>query len=78
MRIYHEQIDTKADHSFLYRHFQLNKFHGILHSHPEYELSYIIKSKGQRCVGNVISYLEEGELILLAPSPAFLEEREYG
>lgn len=39
-----------------------------LHSHPNYEMNFVIKGNGTRYVGNNIGDFEEGDLILLAPS----------
>lgn len=38
------------------------------HSHPNYEMNFVIKGNGKRYVGNNIGDFEEGDLILLAPS----------
>ncbi len=42
--------------------------HAPLHSHPNYEMNFVIKGNGTRYVGNNIDDFEEGDLILLAPS----------
>ncbi|MDQ6842758.1 MAG: AraC family transcriptional regulator [Bacteroidota bacterium] len=39
-----------------------------LHSHPNYEMNFVIKGNGTRYIGNNIGDFEEGDLILLAPS----------
>ncbi len=39
-----------------------------LHSHPNYEMNFVIKGNGTRYIGNSIGDFEEGDLILLAPS----------
>jgi AraC-like DNA-binding protein/quercetin dioxygenase-like cupin family protein len=68
MKLHHEEINRQPHSSFLYRRFILPEFHGVYHAHPEYELTHVVKSNGQRCVGNNISYFEEGDLVLLGPN----------
>ena len=40
-------------------------FHNPLHFHPEFELTLIVKSFGQRQVGNNIENFHEGDLVLV-------------
>lgn len=67
MKLHHEHIELYPDSSFLFRHFRLPQFDGIYHNHPEFELTLIVKSTGQRCVGNHLAPFREGELVLLGP-----------
>jgi len=64
MKAQFEKIDVKPDalHAFIYEH---DNFDAPWHFHPEYELTYIIKGKGIRYVGNSIQKFEEGDLVLL-------------
>ncbi len=44
------------------------KFDTPFHYHPEYELTYIVSSKGFRYIGNRIDGFEENDLVLLGPN----------
>ncbi len=50
--------------AFVYEH---DNFEAPLHFHNEYELTYIVKGKGMRYVGNSIQKFEEGDFVLLGP-----------
>ncbi len=49
-------------HAFEYKN---TDFDAPFHYHPEYELTYIVKGKGIRYVGNNIQKFEEGDFVLL-------------
>lgn len=49
-------------HAFVYEN---TNFDAPWHFHPEYELTYIVKGKGIRYVGNSIQKFEEGDFVLL-------------
>jgi len=48
--------------AFIYEDFNFN---APWHFHPEFELTYILKGKGMRYVGNSIQKFEEGDFVLL-------------
>ncbi|WP_341220716.1 AraC family transcriptional regulator [Polaribacter atrinae] len=56
------QSQESSFHAFIYEN---THFNAPLHFHPEYELTYIIKGKGIRYVGNSIQNFEEGDFVLL-------------
>jgi AraC-like DNA-binding protein len=59
-------IDTGI--SFIAKELKLPRFDSEYHFHPEYELKYVIKSKGKRFVGDSIENFREGDLVLLGPN----------
>lgn len=65
MKAQFEKIITSIDssfHAFLYEN---DNFDAHWHFHPEYELTYIVKGKGMRYVGNSVQKFEEGDFVLL-------------
>ena len=60
-------LNTKGS-SFYAKKLNLPRFHDIYHFHPEYELKYVIKSRGKRFVGNTIETFNKGDLVLLGPN----------
>lgn len=52
----------KRDQPFLY-----SPYHGrpTFHSHPEFELTYIIEGKGKRIVGNNLAPYSEGDMVFI-------------
>ena len=65
MKAQFEKIVTSVDssfHAFLYEN---ENFDAPWHFHPEYELTYIVKGKGMRYVGNSVQKFEEGDFVLL-------------
>jgi AraC-like DNA-binding protein len=55
----------KGDASFYAKHLRVPAFEFKWHYHPEYELTYILKGKGYRVVGNAHEHFSEGDLVLL-------------
>jgi len=60
-----EKIQVPIDSSFRASIYENKNFDAPWHFHPEYELTYIVKGKGIRYVGNNIQNFEEGDFILL-------------
>ncbi|GEC72470.1 transcriptional regulator, AraC family [Flavobacterium flevense] len=65
MKAKFEKIPIPNNNSFHAFMFENEDFDAPWHFHPEYELTYIIKGKGIRYVGNSIENFEEGDLVLL-------------
>jgi AraC-like DNA-binding protein len=63
-----EKIPLPADRSFTVLNFALRRFDCPFHYHPEYELTLIANSSGQRYVGDHISRFVPGDLVLMGPN----------
>lgn len=68
MKATYQKILLSEGSSFLASRLILPRFHSEYHFHPEYELKYVIESKGKRFVGDTIENFQEGDLILLGPN----------
>lgn len=68
MKATYQKILLSEDSSFLATRLILPRFHSEYHFHPEFELKYVIESKGKRFVGDTIENFREGDLILLGPN----------
>ncbi|UFH55907.1 AraC family transcriptional regulator [Spirosoma sp. KNUC1025] len=68
MRALFEKVVIHEQSSLLVRRFQLAYFDAPWHYHPEYELTYIIKSHGRRFVGDHVDSFAAGDLVLLGPN----------
>jgi len=68
MKAIYQKILLSEDASFLAVRLILPRFHSEYHFHPEFELKYVIESKGKRFVGDTIENFQEGDLILLGPN----------
>ncbi|WP_139955859.1 AraC family transcriptional regulator [Flavicella sediminum] len=65
MKAEYEKIPLSTEssfHTFVYKN---EGFEAPWHFHPEYELTFIVKGKGMRYVGNSVQQFEEGDLVLL-------------
>ncbi|GAA4934478.1 AraC family transcriptional regulator [Algibacter agarivorans] len=65
MKAKFEKIPESTDSSFRAFLYEKESFDAPWHFHPEYELTYIIKGKGIRYVGNSVENFEEGDFVLL-------------
>lgn len=67
MKALFEKIMFSEQSSLLVRRFQLSYFDAPWHYHPEYELTYIVRSYGRRFVGDHVEAFQAGDLVLLGP-----------
>lgn len=82
MKAQFQKILINERSSFIAKELDLPRFDSEYHFHPEYELKYVIKSKGKRFVGDSVENFQEGDLVLLGPSiphywkndPAYYEQ----
>ncbi|WNH11952.1 AraC family transcriptional regulator [Thalassobellus suaedae] len=65
MKAKFEKVPESTDSSFISFLYEKENFEAPWHFHPEYELTYIIKGKGIRYVGNSVQNFEEGDFVLL-------------
>ncbi len=62
-----ERISADSASSFLCRRRTDDRFGFYWHFHPQIELTYIVRSRGRRFVGDSIETYEDGDLVLLGP-----------
>lgn len=67
MKALFEKVMFNEQSSLLVRRFELPYFDAPWHYHPEYELTYIVKSHGRRFVGDHVEPFRDGDLVLLGP-----------
>ena len=67
MKALFEKLMFSEQSSLLVRRFQLPYFDSPWHYHPEYELTYIVRSHGRRFVGDHVEPFQPGDLVLLGP-----------
>jgi len=65
MKAVYEKVRAHEESSVTAFDFQGPVFDAPFHFHPEYELTYIVTSKGMRYVGNHISPFAEDDLVLI-------------
>jgi AraC-like DNA-binding protein len=68
MKAQFQKILINEGISFIAKELELPHFDNEYHYHPEYELKYVIQSKGKRFVGDNVENFQEGDLVLLGPN----------
>jgi len=68
MKAQFQKIIINQGSSFLAKELNLPQFDSDFHFHPEYELKYVIHSKGIRFIGDSVENFQEGDLVLLGPN----------
>jgi len=67
MRVVFEKVPQGARESFVCEELRAADFGTPFHVHPEYELTLVLRAQGYRVVGDNITELEPGDLVLLGP-----------
>jgi AraC-like DNA-binding protein len=68
MKATFQKILINEQTSFIAKQLDLPRFDSEYHFHPEFELKYVIQSRGKRFVGESIENFMEGDLVLLGPN----------
>jgi AraC-like DNA-binding protein/mannose-6-phosphate isomerase-like protein (cupin superfamily) len=68
MKAVFEKVDIKDSSTISAFQYTNDNFEAPWHFHPEYELTYIVKSSGTRYVGNHIASYEPNDLVFLGPN----------
>ncbi|KXX66568.1 AraC family transcriptional regulator [Flammeovirga sp. SJP92] len=68
MKAFFEKVVTQDSSNIRAFKYSQKEFNTPWHVHPEYELTFILNSVGNRYVGNNISGYQPGELVLLGPN----------
>ena len=68
MRAKFQKIIVNEGLSFITKKLELPRFDSEFHFHSEFELKYVIHSKGKRFVGDCIENFDVGDLVLLGPN----------
>jgi AraC-like DNA-binding protein len=63
-----QKVPRSGEASFVYRVKADRRFSRGWHFHPEYELTFIVESRGRRLVGDSIERYSSGDLVLLGPN----------
>jgi AraC-like DNA-binding protein len=85
MKAQFQKILINQQSSFIAKQLDLPHFDSVFHFHPEYELKYVIQSRGKRFIGESIENFMEGDLVLVGPNithywkndPVYYETNKY-
>lgn len=62
-----QRLTTESEESFAFKEIRSSGFGCPWHVHPEYELILVLQGQGYRIVGDSVSRLEAGDLVLVGP-----------
>ncbi|WP_282089501.1 AraC family transcriptional regulator [Aquimarina algiphila] len=65
MKAYLKEVTTSPDSSFKVKVFEGKEFKPVWHFHPQYELTYMVRSTGIRYVGDSMHSFKRGDLVLV-------------
>lgn len=79
MKPFKEEINYRADTSFIIKYNDFEHFSVPYHYHYEYELAYIVRSTGKKFVGDVIEDFEPGDIVFFGSTLPhfFLNDKQY-
>lgn len=64
----YQKIEIEENQLFIIKNYVVPHFDGLLHFHPEYELTYINKGNGTCLIGDKFMPYNTGDLFLLGPN----------
>ncbi len=62
------KLSKPPQSSFKFKKIQLKSLEFNWHYHPEYEIMFMVGSRGKRFIGDNISYYNEGDLFVIGPN----------
>jgi AraC-like DNA-binding protein/quercetin dioxygenase-like cupin family protein len=68
MKAIFQRLITEADEGFVFKAIRASGFDCPWHVHPEYELILVLRGNGYRIVGDSISRLAAGDMVMVGPS----------
>lgn len=79
MKPFKEELNYKADASFIIKYNDFEHFTVPYHFHYEYELAYMVSSTGKKFVGDVIEDFGPGDIVFLGSALPhfFLNDKQY-
>lgn len=72
MKVSSEKIILPVQSSFKILKYAVPRFDMPFHYHPEYELVYITRGKGQRYIGKSIHNFQSGDMVFMGPDLAHI------
>ena len=73
-----QRFPTESEEGFAFKAIRSSSFNCPWHVHPEYELILVIQGHGYRIVGDNISRLTAGDLVLVGPGLPHIWQDEPG
>ena len=67
MKAIFQRLTTESEEGFAFKAIRSSSFNCPWHVHPEYELILVIQGHGYRIVGDNISRLAVGDLVMVGP-----------
>lgn len=78
MKAIFQRLTTESEEGFAFKAIRSSGFDCPWHVHPEYELILVIQGRGYRIVGDNISRLSAGDLVLVGPGLPHIWQDEAG
>ena len=77
MKAIFQRLTAEPEEGFAFKAIRSSSFNCPWHVHPEYELILVLQGQGCRIVGDGISRLSAGDLVLVGPGLFEAEEEEF-